>query len=177
MFGTDHGAGRSQFGIKFNILSSCDRRIHGNEYDTRILSFVNIKCRKDTSPILKLISTQVNEGLTMLTGNRLIGDIDQTTDQVKTYFMPVNSTHIHIHNNYLCYNNNDKTKRLVLPDQMSSSLIVPMIIPSFCCLCIGDLAAQVTLQGLEGCSPHLCNKCNLNVEMVNMNIYLHTSIS
>ena len=160
-FGTDHGAGRSQFGIKLNLEPSAKRREHGNEYGTRIITFGNIKCRKDTSQILKLLAPEVNEGVDALDKSKLIAIIDKDQKYIKTYFIPSTSRDVRTHDGKLFYYVNNEEHQITLLDKFGINLALRIIIPSFCCLAVGDLAAQVALQGRDSCSPHRCYKCCL----------------
>ena len=64
VIGSDHGAGKSRFLMKVNLLSSTLRRENVNvEYGSIVYHFGNIDCKKDTNKIHKQIHTSTRSWL------------------------------------------------------------------------------------------------------------------
>ena len=67
VIGSDHGAGKSRFIMKANLLSSQLRRENkAVKYGSRTIHFGNIDCKKDTSAIHKQLTPYINASLKKL---------------------------------------------------------------------------------------------------------------
>ena len=96
VIGSDHGAGKSRFLMKSNLLSSADRRKNVSvKHGSRVYHFGNIDCKKDTSIIHKQLSPYINEYLKKLKGGRLIGVKDVLTSKIYVAMVPKKVLYLH----------------------------------------------------------------------------------
>ncbi len=169
LIGTDHGQGTSQFLLQLNLGSSEERRQRlCPGLNTRTFPFATIKCQKDTDKILRMAKPEVEDGIKLLRTKQLVAVFDNESGVVKTYFIDKESHGLQIQNNSLTYfdANDIRIQRrlpedmIILNDTNNSSLRIKTIIANFDLLQIGDLAAQMTLQGRDGMSSCRCIKCS-----------------
>ena len=161
-FGTDHGQGNAQFLVRYLLGDSYSRRLQEKaDHNTRTISYATIKCRKDPYGILKMTSQETNKGISTLRNNQLIACIDEQFT-VRTMLVDKSGHNFHIIDGnviFQCDNNCQKTEPL--PPGLIGNVRIKVIIKSFHILQVGDLAAQMTLQGREGMASCRCIKCNL----------------
>ena len=95
VLGSDHGTGACRVLGKVNYLSSKERWVAGNiEHGSQIIQFGNIKCKKETPDVLKLIAPEVNKMIERLQSGMLVGIRHTITDDIHTVFLPKKSTNI-----------------------------------------------------------------------------------
>lgn len=118
--GCDHGAGNSRFVLKTNYLSPETRREIGRlEHGSRIITFGTIKCKKDKASIVKVLAPQVNEIISKLKTQKMIGVLDPCTKKMETVMIPRSSRNLQVVNSneklYIQYKaENEVTKKVDL---------------------------------------------------------------
>ena len=159
--GTDHGQGVAQFLTRLMFGDSVDRRKSGRaDHGTRTISFATIKCRKDSYGILKMTSKETNESISILKRSQLVACID-VHNTVRTIFLPKDYTSYDISDGCITVTSTESTVTLPIPKGLSGNIRIKVLIKAFHILQVGDLAAQMTLQGREGMASCRCIKCNL----------------
>ena len=161
LIGTDHGQGTAQFMLRILLGSSKLRRDHDRpDFNTRTISFANIKCKKDPYSILKLTKDEVNECILELSSKKMVAFTD-ATNQIRCIFIQKEMNHYTFKDgNFVCKKGR-LTHTYPIPKDLKDVVCYRIITSSSHVLQIGDLAAQMALQGREGMASSRCIKCNL----------------
>ena len=141
--------------------SSKERRLKDRpDFNTRTVNIATIKCRKDPYEILKLTSEEMMSCVSTLNKSRLIAIYDEK-NSVRCIFVENTNTSFEIHNNELVGMHASGFTNYHIPRGLRGLLNFKVIVSSFFVLQLGNLAAQMTLQGREGMALCRCIKCNL----------------
>jgi hypothetical protein len=166
MIGTDHGQGNSQFLMRLNLGTSEERREKEKaDFKSRTISFATIKCKKDTSEILRLCMQEVKDAICVFETKKLVACYDNNTKVARTYFIKRDLQNLRIENNMMMgEDTNGEICRFNLDDELirnSTDIQMKLLISDIQLLQIGDLSAQMTLQGRDGMASCRCIKCSL----------------
>ena len=163
LIGTDHGQGTAQFLVRLNLGTSQQRRDTDRaDYNTRTLSYATIKCKKDPYAILQLTSELTKRGINVVQNNQLIAIMDESTNIVRTMWIHQDACNFHIASTTLvAYGPKSIQSFPIPPELQGKTLRYKVIVSKFRFLQVGDLAAQMTLQGREGMASCRCIKCDL----------------
>ena len=161
LIGTDHGQGTAQFMIRILLgNSSCRRTKKRPDYNTRDINYATIRCRKDPYEILKLTMEETNKCIQHLNNHKMIALSDDTS-LVRCIFVEKKYVTFRIDNNTLIASGPGIEESYPVPPDLNGPIKHRIIFNSFHVLQVGDLLAQMTLQGREGMASCRCIKCNL----------------
>ena len=161
LVGTDHGKGTTQFQLRILFgPSSCRRSHHRPDYNTRTITYATIKCKKDPYEILSMTKEETNSFIKHLRTHKLIALTDGL-GTVRCIFVHVEYTSFAIVDNMFIASGNGVEKTYEIPSFTDGTIHYCVLVNSFHILQIGDLLAQMTLQGREGMASCRCIKCNL----------------
>ena len=176
IIGTDHGQGTAQFLMRLLLGDSAMRRLHNRpDFNTRNINYATIKCKKDPYKILKLTKDETNTFLNYLRNHKLIALTDNS-NQVRCIYVSVKCTYYSVQGNIFVASGQGVEERYHIPDSLVGTIKYRVLINSFYILQVGDLLAQMSLQGREGMASCRCIKCNLTKNEWQSG-YTHTLIS
>lgn len=164
MMGTDHGQGAAQFMLNMNLGSSDNRKAAGRcDFETRSIPFATIKCKKDPYEILNLTSELTNEGINNMSTMQLVALTNAQT--VRTIWIDKSACEFTIQNDTFVATGPNFRQTFPIPINLlvgqHPTIRFKVIIKNIKILQIGDLAAQMALQGREGYASSRCIKCDL----------------
>ena len=161
LIGTDHGKGAAQFLIRFLLGGSDVRRRHNRpDYNTRTISYATIKCRKDPYEILKLSAEETNKCIATLSTHNLVSLCDEQ-GTMRCIFIDARCTSYTVTNRILYATGPNIDKQYQIPIEIENDIKYRIVCKSFYVLQVGDLAAQMALQGRESMASTRCIKCSL----------------
>ena len=162
IMGTDHGQGTAQFLICI-LLGCSDIRRQYNRLDYNICSikYATIKCKKDPYEKLKLTKEESNMFINQLSNHKFLA-LTNDNGHIRCMFVDKKSTNYYIIDCVLVASGPDFEKHYPIHnDILGTNIRYRLIFNSFHAIQVGDLAAQMTLQGREGMASLQCIKCNL----------------
>ena len=167
MDGADYGGGAIQFFGRLNYGSPKERRISGNaENGTMDFRFGVVKCPKERSEIISIFNKDVHKSVNILRQSQMVGILNSIGD-VHCVLIDKRAVEIEILESQLfvkmpSWGKPSKLPLMIdLPDSFCSAgnLRWFSVIKHFQVLQIGDLCAQLLLQGRKGMSSCRCLKC------------------
>ena len=166
ILGADHGAGKSRYLIRTNILDSKSRRTNDNktDYGTRTLQFAEIDCKKDVYQIQQKIAPVINEAKKKIESSMLVAVKNENND-VKCIFIPKDAKFIRTisKENHFCleytYENTIHVHKLNII--AIGAAVLWTVIPHFKMVVAGDLSFFATSTGRDGHSHCRCTYCPL----------------
>ena len=161
LIGTDHGQGTSQFMMRILLGPSNNRRINNRpDFNTRDINYATIKCSKDPYEILKLTMQETNKFIHHLKNHKLIALAGESS-LVRCIFVNIKCVHFTIRDHILTATGPGIQQNYQIPTELVGLIRLKLVFNCFHVLQIGDLAAQMALQGREGMASSRCLKCNL----------------
>ena len=161
LIGTDHGKGTAQFQYRILLGASSFRRSHNRpDYNTRTITYATIKCKKDPYEILKITKDETNSFIQHLRKHKVIALTDGS-GKVRCIYVDVKYTSYSVTGNVFVASGNGMEKRYDIPCFLGGTMVYRVLINSFHILQIGDLSAQMILQGRGGMASCRCIKCDL----------------
>ena len=119
-------------------------------------------CKKDPYAILQLTRELTKRCIIVVENNQLIPIMDDSTNIERTMWIDQDACNFHIASTTLVAYGPTKIKIFPIPPELQGkTLRYKVIIRRFRVLQVGDLAAQMTLQGREGMASCRCIKCDL----------------
>ena len=169
MDGVDYGNNAIQFSGRLNFGSPFTRRMTDNaDHETMDFRYGIVKCPKERHEIIAMMNRDVKKSVDTLRASQLVG-IQNSSGKVHCILIDKRATGLEIRGNRVfvslprhgrvCKHSNI----LYLPDDImvgGGNLKWFSIISHFQVLQVGDLCAQLLLQGRKGMSAHRCLKCH-----------------
>ena len=160
LLGTDHGQGACTSMIR--VLYGCPKKrkkSRSNSDGTLSFSFSTIKCKTDSSEILSLTKDGVGRAIDTLAKSQLVAVKDEF-GKISTYFIDHDAVSMWVKNQKLNVRKiNGSVQKINISSDLTGILKCFVIAPRFHILMVGDLSAQMCLQGRSGMSSSRCTKC------------------
>ena len=160
LLGTDHGQGACQSMIRILYGHPKKRKKSKSpSQGTLSFSFSTIKCKTDSKEILSLTKDGVGRAIDILAKSQLVAVKDEF-GKVCTYFIDHDAVSMFIVGRELRVRKpNGSLQKINIPIRLSDTLKCFVVAPRFHILMVGDLSAQMCLQGRIGMSSCRCTKC------------------
>ena len=160
LIGTDHGQGACQSMARLLLGDSKSRKKKNCvAHETITVTFSTVKCKTDNKDIISLTCDIVNEAIDVFSKSQLVA-VKDNSDKIATFFVPSEAIGFHIEAGCLQYQLPDnRSERHAIPNELGDNLKYFIVAPRLHVLMVGDLSAQMCLQGRSGMSTTRCIKC------------------
>ena len=160
LMGTDHGQGACQSMARILLGTSKSRRKKNSvSHETVTVTFSTVKCRNDNKDIISLTGDIANDAIDVFSRSQLVA-VKDFSGKIATFFVPSEAASFHIAGGLLSYivpGNHTETQ--AIPSDIGENIKYFVVVPRLHVLMVGDLSAQMCLQGRSGMSTSRCTLC------------------